>query len=82
MSNHSSEIDFKDFTNIYKKCTAKPSSFFVIDTTLSQDNPLRFRENSFEITCKLIMNIDDKITNQKLRSSLQRWGKNISIMIK
>ena len=54
----------------------------MIDTTLSQDNPLRFRENSFEITCKLIMNIDDKITNQKLRNSLQRWGKNISIMIK
>ena len=32
MSNHSSEIDFKDFTNIYKKCTAKPY-FFVNDAT-------------------------------------------------
>ena len=26
--NHSSYIDFKDFMNRYKKCTAKPYSFF------------------------------------------------------
>ena len=25
--NHSSDIDFKDFMKIYKKCTAKPYSF-------------------------------------------------------
>ena len=43
--NHSSDIDFKDFMNIYKKCTAKPYSFWVNDTTLPSDNPLRFRKN-------------------------------------
>ena len=43
--NHSSDIDFKDFMNIYKKCTAEPYSFFVNDTTLPSDNPLRFRKN-------------------------------------
>ena len=31
--------------NLYKKCTAKPKSFMVIDTTLTSDNPLRFRKN-------------------------------------
>ena len=36
---HSSDIDFKDFMNLYKKCTAKPYSVLVIDTTLSSDNP-------------------------------------------
>ena len=25
--NHSSDIDFKDFINFYKKCTAKPTFF-------------------------------------------------------
>ena len=25
--NHSSDIDFKDFMNVYKKCTAKPYFF-------------------------------------------------------
>ena len=37
--NHSSDIDFQDFINFYKKCTAKPYSFLVIDTTLASDSP-------------------------------------------
>ena len=41
--NHSSDISTKDFTNIYKECTAEPYSFLVNDTTLASDNPLRFR---------------------------------------
>ena len=43
--NHSSDICFKDFVNIYKKCTNEPYSFLVNDTTLPSDNPLRFRKN-------------------------------------
>ena len=31
--NHSSDIDFRDFMNLHKKCTAKPYSFLVIDAT-------------------------------------------------
>ena len=46
--NHSSDIDFQDFMNLYKKCTAKPYSFLVIDTTLASDNYLRFRNNILE----------------------------------
>ena len=34
----------KDFSNIYRKYTAKPYSFSVNDTTLALDNPLRFRK--------------------------------------
>ena len=41
--NHSSDIDFQDFINLYKKCTGKPYSFFIIDTTLASDNSSRFR---------------------------------------
>ena len=43
--NHSSDIDFKDFMNIYKKCTTETYSFLVNDTTLPSDDPLRFRNN-------------------------------------
>ena len=43
--NHSSDIDFQDFMNLYKKCNAEPYSFLVIDTTLASDNPLHFRKN-------------------------------------
>ena len=43
--NHSSNINFKDFMNIYKKYTKEPYSFLVNDTALPSDNPLRFRKN-------------------------------------
>ena len=41
--NHSSDIDFQDFINLYKKCNGKPYSFFITDTTLASDNSSRFR---------------------------------------
>ena len=43
--NHSSDINTGDFIEIYRKCTDKPYSFLVIDTTLPSNNPLRFRKN-------------------------------------
>ena len=46
---HSSDIDFKDFINIYKNYTDKPYSFLINDITLSLDNPLRFRKNLYII---------------------------------
>ena len=45
--NHSSDIDFKDFIKIYKKCTSEPHYFLVNDTTLPSDNRLSFRKNLF-----------------------------------
>ena len=45
--NHSSDIDFRYFMEIYKKCTKEPYSFLVNDTTLQSDNPLRLRCNLF-----------------------------------
>ena len=41
----SANIDYKDFMNIYIKCTSKPYSFLTIDTTLAASNLIRFREN-------------------------------------
>ena len=43
--NYSSDIDFKDFMNLYQKYAAKPYSFLVIEATLASDNSLCFREN-------------------------------------
>ena len=49
---HSSDIDFKDFIKIYKKCTYKPYSFLVNNITLSSDDLLRFRKNLYNISLK------------------------------
>ena len=48
--NHSSDINFKDFMNLYKKMYCKIIVLFLllIDNTLAWDNPLRFRENLLE----------------------------------
>ena len=43
--NHSSQIDFKDFIKIYKKCTDEPYSFLVNYATFTSDDSLRFRKN-------------------------------------
>ena len=44
-SNHSSDIDCKDFMKLYKDYTKEPYSFLVNNATLSSDNRLRFRKN-------------------------------------
>ena len=46
--NHSSDIDFKDFMNLYTEFTAKPYSFLVIDATVASDNPSCFKQNLLE----------------------------------
>ena len=46
--NHSSDMDFQDLMNLYKKRTIEPFTFLVIDTTLVSDNYLHFRENLLE----------------------------------
>ena len=46
--NHISDSDFKNFINLYKKCTANPYSLVVIDPTHASDNPSRFRKNLLE----------------------------------
>ena len=51
--------------NLYKKCTAKPYSFLVIDATLASDNLLRFRKNLVERIKKIIMSTDDKSRETK-----------------
>ena len=46
--NHLSDIDFNNFMNLYKNCTAKPYHFLVTDVTLASDSSSRFRKNLLE----------------------------------
>ena len=43
--NHSSDTDFQEFMNLYKKCIEQAYSLLLINVTLASDNPLNFREN-------------------------------------
>ena len=44
-TNHSADIDYKDFVKIYRKCTSEPYSFLTIDSTLPASGLLIFRKN-------------------------------------
>ena len=46
--NHSANIDYKDFTNIYRECTKEPFNSLAINTTLPASNPLRCRKELFK----------------------------------
>ena len=58
--NHSSDINTKDFANTYRKYTAEPYSFLVIDTTLPSNNPLSL-EKIFLIYIIKTMTINEQI---------------------
>ena len=45
--NHSADIDYQGFINIYRECTKTPCNLLTIDTTLSASDPLRFRKKIF-----------------------------------
>ena len=57
-------MDFKKFMYRYKKLTAKPYFFLVIDATL--DDLSRFIKNLLEIIWKLIKATDNEIKDEKL----------------
>ena len=50
--NHSSNIDFKDSMNAYKKYTAKPSSCLVIVAYYAIREPFAFQRESFRNNIK------------------------------
>ena len=47
-TNHSADIDYKDFFIMYRACTKEPYNFLTIDITLSSNNPLRFGKGLFD----------------------------------
>ena len=70
--NDSSDIELKDFINLYNICTARPYSFVVIHPTLASDNPPHFRKNLLERIWKLIMTTDYKTRDEKVEYDINR----------
>ena len=68
--NNSSDIDFQDFMNLYKKFTQHHFLILVIDTTLLSYNSLRFRKNLSQTIQTLIMTIDVKIRDENFNMIL------------
>ena len=43
--NHSADIDYKDFVNIYRNCTREPYNYLIIDTTQPVDKRFKKKFN-------------------------------------
>ena len=78
--NHSSDINSNyNFITIYKKYTTKLYSFLVNDTTLTLDNPLRFRK--ILLTYDKLMTINDQIRDEKLLYDINREAAKTSALL-
>ena len=47
-TDHSADIDYGDFKNVYRECTKEPYNSLTIDTTLPASHFLRFRKKLFD----------------------------------
>ena len=80
--NHLSDIDFQDFMNLYKKCTAKPYLFLVINITLAPYNSSHFRKNLLERIKKFIISIDDKVIDEKRQYNISRVAATLKVYLR
>ena len=73
--NHSSDINFKDFIKIYKKCTSKSYSFSVNDVLLASD---KIKSSPLMITLEM-KNCNIISTEKPLKYRLYHQAKLISM---
>ena len=69
--NHSADIDYKDFVNIYRNYAKEPYNFFTIDTTQPVDK--RFNKNFNDPLLKVTINEQITIFGNKIRSNQAQY---------
>ena len=69
--NHLSDINFRVFMKLYRRCTRKPSFVLVNDTILVSNNLLHFRYNLLEKIYKIIMKIKEKLERKSCNTILK-----------
>ena len=70
-TNHSADIDYKDFMKIYRECTREPYCFLTIYTTLPASDTLRFRKNCL-ILVKVTVTDQIKVLDRKIMQNEAR----------
>ena len=68
-TNHSADIDYKDFIKIYRECTKEPYNFLTINIKLPSTNPLRFRKILFDTLQKMTVTDQIKILDRKIKQN-------------
>ena len=79
-TNHSADIDYKDFMKIYRKCTKEPYSFLTNATTLPASDPLKFINICFILIRMIVthqLKIIDKIKANQAQHKVNRLAAKI-----
>ena len=72
-TNHSSDIDYKDFIKIYNKCAIEPYSFLTFDTKLPTNNSLKFLKKSFRSILNMTLTDELKILDDMIKANQARF---------
>ena len=72
-TNHLTDIDYKDFMKICRKCAKQPYPFLTIDTTLPAKNSLRLRKKSFRFIIKMTLTDELKIIDDKIKANQAQY---------
>ena len=68
VTNHSADIDYQDFFNIYKECTEEPYFFLTIDTKLPASKKIFFR-----MFIKMTLTDELKILDNKIKENQAQY---------
>ena len=72
-NNHSADIEYKYFMEIYRKCIKEPYSFLTIDITLPANNSLRFIKNSFRFFITMTLTDELKILDGNIKANQDQY---------
>ena len=72
--NHSADIDYKDFLNIYMKCISEPYTFLTIDTTLPANGSLRSTKIFYSLI-KITITDEFKTLDDKAKANQAQYDR-------
>ena len=72
-TNHSADIDYKDFIKIYNKRAIEPYSFMTFDTTLPTNNSLKFLKKSFRSILNMKLIDELKILDDMIKANQAQY---------
>ena len=70
---HSADIDYKDFINIYRECTRKSFNFLAIDTNVTSEQSSKIQKKFVRLFIKMTVTDQLKIIDNKIKENQTQY---------
>ena len=70
---HSADIDYKDFINIYRECTRKSFNFLAIDTNVTSEQSSKISKKFVRLFIKMTVTDQLKIIDNKIKENQTQY---------